>query len=71
VTKPTNPVLTALFALEDHVRALPKERRAVAIELAVSRLRRLTPRRRGAAPDAPDPDQLDLERELASAPRKR
>ncbi len=63
-------MLDALFALENHIRALPLERRAVAITLAVSRLRRLHPHPRPSADDAPSPQQLDLEREFLAAEKK-
>ena len=67
--KTSSPVLDALFVLEEHLRALPRERRASAIDLAVSRLRRLKPGRSCQAAE-PDPAQLDLERELEREPRK-
>ena len=66
--KTSSPVLDAFFVLEEHLRALPRERRAIAIDLAVSRLRRLKPGRSCQAAK-PDPTQLDLERELEREPR--
>ena len=70
MTKNSSPVLDALFALEDHIRRLPPERRAIAIALAVSRLRRLHPQPRRAQDEASSPAQLDLERELLASEKK-
>lgn len=70
MTTKTNPVLAALFALEDQIRALPAERQPVAITLAVSRLRRLHPARRRSGDLTPAPTQLDLERELLRSGNK-
>ncbi len=62
----SSAVLEALFALENHIRALPLERRAVAIALAVSRLRRLYPERRPEDDQTASAAQLDLERDLTA-----
>lgn len=64
-TKHQSPVLDALFALEDHIRGLPLERRDIAITLATSRLRRLHSRAQPEDQRNPYSAQLDFERYLA------
>ena len=70
----TRRLLQALYALEDAISACPSgARRRAAVDLVVSRVRRLARVKRSGlhpAPDGAAPEQVDLEELLAGGGRR-